>query len=55
MRVQGIKYLVMEENLIWGDEHTMQCTYDVLLNCIPETYLLTNVTQLTLIKNYFSI
>ena len=34
-------------------EHTMQCTYDVLLNCTPETYLilLTNFTLIILMKN----
>ena len=43
------KYLnmVMEEDLTFGDGHTMHYTDDVSYNCILETYiiLLTNVTQ----------
>ena len=39
--------MVVEEDLIWGSEHTIQHTDDVLYNCTPEAYiiLLTNVTQ----------
>ena len=39
--------------MIWGDKYTVQCTNDVLYNCIPENYiiLLTNVTPINLIKN----
>ena len=44
--------MVMEEDLTWGGEHTVQCTDDVLWNCTPETYiiLLTNVTPINSIK-----
>ena len=44
--------MVMEGDLTWGGEHTLQCTYDVLQNCTPETYiiLLTNVTQKIFLK-----
>ena len=36
----------MEEDLTWGDEHTIQYTSDLLQNCATETYiiLLTNIT-----------
>lgn len=39
--------MVMKGNLTLGNEHTMQYTNDVLLNCTLEIYiiLLTNVTQ----------
>ena len=39
-------------NLTFGDEHTKQYTYDRLLNCTFETYiiLLTSVTPIHLIK-----
>ena len=39
--------MVVDEDLTWGGEHTIQHTDDVLQNCTPETYitLLTNVTQ----------
>ena len=41
--------MVMEGELTWGGEHTIQCTEDVLQNCRPETYiLLTNVTLINL-------
>ena len=42
----------MEEDWTWGDEPTIQYTGDVLLICIPETYiiLLTSHTKY-LIKN----
>ena len=40
----------MEGDLTWGGEHTVQCTDDVLQNCmsILETYiiLLTSVTPI---------
>ena len=40
--------MVMEGDLSWGGEHTVQCTNDVSYNCTPETYiiLLTNVTPI---------
>ena len=40
--------MVMEGDLTWGGEHTIQYTDDVLYNCTPETYiiLLTNVTPI---------
>ena len=28
--VKGVKYMVMEEDLALGGEHTMQCTDDIL-------------------------
>lgn len=37
----------MEGDLILGSEHSMQYTYEVLLNCILETYLIL-LTQGTL-------
>ena len=30
--------MVMERDLTWGGEHTIQYTDDVLQNCTPETY-----------------
>ena len=44
--------MVMEGDLTWGGEHTIQYTDDVLLNCTPETciILLTNVTPINSIK-----
>ena len=37
---------MMEGDLTGADEHIIQYTYDVLQNCMHETYnLLTNVTQ----------
>ena len=38
--------MVMEGDLTWGGEHTVQYTDDVLQSCISETYviLLTNAT-----------
>ena len=46
--------MVMEGDLIWGGEHTIQYTDDVLQNCTPETYiiLLTNVTSVYSIKKF---
>ena len=43
---------VMEGDLTWGGEHTIQCTDDVLWNCSLETYklLLTSVTSINSIK-----
>lgn len=35
MRVKKVKYLVTEEYL--SNEHTMQYTYNVLLNCTLKT------------------
>ena len=42
----------MEGDLVWGGEHTIQYTDDVLQNCTPETYMtvLTNVTPIHLMK-----
>ena len=49
--------MVMEGDLTWGGEHTIQCTDDVLWNCIiskitqePKTciILLTSVTPINL-------
>ena len=44
--------MVIEEDLAWGGEYTIQRTDDVLQNCTPETYviLLTNVTSINSIK-----
>ena len=44
--------MVMEGDLTWGGEHTIQYTCDVLYNCTPETYviLLTNVTPINSVK-----
>ena len=44
--------MVMEGDLAWGGEHTIQYTVDVLQNCIPETYiiLLINVTSISSMK-----
>ena len=43
--------MVMEGDLTWDGEHTVQYTDDVQ-NCTPETYkiLLTNVTPLSSVK-----
>lgn len=43
----------MEEDLTWGDEHTMQHIHDVSQNFIPEAYvvLFINVTSINSIKN----
>ena len=40
--------MVMEGDLTWGGEHTIQYTGDVLQNCMSETciILLTNVTPI---------
>ena len=42
----------IEGDLTWGGEHTIQCTDDVLQNCIPESYMIlfTNVTPINSIK-----
>ena len=44
--------MVIEGDLTWGGEHTIQYTDDVLQNCILETYiiLLTYVTPINSIK-----
>ena len=44
--------MVMQGDLTWGGEHTIQCTDDVLWNCIPETrvVLFTSVTPINRIK-----
>lgn len=46
------EYMVMEGDLIFGDEHTIQCTNDVLWNYAPETCinLLASVTPVNAIK-----
>ena len=40
--------MVIEGDLTWGGEHTIQYKDDVSLNCTPETYkmLLTNITPI---------
>ena len=40
--------MMIEGDLTWGGEHTIQYKDDVSLNCTPETYkmLLTNVTPI---------
>ena len=50
-REKGVKYIVPEEDLILGGEHTMQYTDDVSQNGTFETYitLLTNVTPINLV------
>ena len=44
--------MVIEGDLTLGNEHTIQCTDDVLWNCAPEIYiiLLTSVTPITSIQ-----
>ena len=44
--------MVMEGDLTWYGEHTIQYIGDVLQNCTPETYiiLLTNATQIKSIE-----
>ena len=44
--------MVMEGDLTWGGEHTIQCTDDVLENCTPETYIisLNSITPVNSIK-----
>ena len=39
--------------LTWDGEHTIQCTDDVLYDCVPETgiILLTSVTPISLLIN----
>ena len=32
--------MVMEGDLTWGGEHTIQYTVDVFQNCTPETYII---------------
>ena len=32
--------MVMEGDLTWGGEHTVQSTDDVLQNCTSETYII---------------
>ena len=44
--------MVMDRDLTWSGEHTIQCTDDVLWNCAPETciILLTIVTPINFKK-----
>ena len=51
MRVEG-EQMVMERDLTWGGEHTIQYTDDVFYNCAPETYIILsiNVTLINSIK-----
>ena len=44
--------MVMEKDLNWADEHTIQYTDDILQNCTSKTciILLTNVTSINSIK-----
>lgn len=45
-------FLCIEGVLTWGGGQTMQCSDDMLWNCVPETcrILLTRVTPTSLIK-----
>ena len=45
--------MVMEGDLSWGGEYTIQYTDNVLQNCTSETYIIlsTNVTPINPIKN----
>ena len=45
--------MVMEGDLTWCGEHTIQNTDDILYNYVPKTYiiLLTNVTPIISMKN----
>ena len=47
--------MVMEGDLTWGGEHTVQCADDVLWNSAPETcvILLRSVTPINSIKKIF--
>ena len=49
--------MVIEGDLTYGSEHTIQYSHDVLWNYAPETYiiLLTNVTPIHSIKNKIKI
>ena len=49
--------MMMEGDLTWGGEHTIQYTDDVLCNCKPETYVvvLTHVVPINSIKRTFLI
>ena len=40
--------MVMEGDLTWGGEYTIQYADDIVQNCIPETYImsLVNVTPI---------
>ena len=44
--------MVMEEDLTWDSEYTIQFADDVLRNCTPETYIifLINATPINSIK-----
>ena len=44
--------MVMERDVTWGGEHTIQCKGDVLWNCAPETCIifLTSVTPINSMK-----
>ena len=44
--------MVMDGDLTWGDEHTIQCTYAALWNCAPDTFiiLLTNIIPIKSMK-----
>ena len=45
--------MVMDGDLSWGGEHTIQYADDVLQHGTPETYIiiLTNVTTVNAVKN----
>ena len=45
--------MMMEGDLTWGGEYTIQCIHDMLYNCAPESYiiLLTSVSQKKKKKN----
>ena len=44
--------MVIEGDLAWDVEHSIQCTNDVLWNCAPETCIisLTSITPINSIK-----
>ena len=46
--------MVMEGDLTWGGEHTVQYTDDILQNCTLETYiiLLTSIVPVIQIQKY---
>ena len=44
--------MVMEGDLTWGGEHTIQYTDDVLYNCTPETYIILLTNKF---NNFFSL
>ena len=49
--------MMMEGDVTWGGDHTIQCTDGVLQNCTAETYiiLLTQVTPINSIKMFLNM